>query len=316
MTDSDEHPGRRDGPAATPYAAIVAVGPGPLEVPRLKDLADSIAHHEPGAATLVIVDDAPTARKLATLVARPGMLDAIDIHHVRHSRSREYTSGKGICSAIMAGVQAVQQRLAVRFALKLDTDSLVIAPFRARMVARLDRHPRMGMIGAYRHTPTGAARDWTMHERPIGRLARRWMLPRASSPPAAVRRHFRAVLAEARKNGYVPGEHCLGGGYALTRDLLDRMAARGWLDRPSFWESIDLPEDVTIGMHVRAVGMEFVDDVGFGDIFGVRHIGLAFPPPHLLARGYSIIHAVKNDPSLPEAEIRAFFADRRMAEAR
>lgn len=300
---------------STPYAIIVAVGPDPIELPRLIDLAASIAYHEPGAATLVVVDDAPTPRNLAAKVARPGILDAIDVHHVRTSPTRKYKGGKGICSAIMMGVQKVQERLSVKFALKLDTDSLVIAPFRAKLVARIDDQPLIGMIGACRYGPTGEARDWSMHEQRISSIARFWTLPRALSPSAISKRHFRTVMKAAKYNSYVAGEHCLGGGYGLTQEFFKRMAVRGWSSHPSLWESIDLPEDVMIGLHVRALGLELVDDVELGGVFGVKHVGLAFPPEQLLKRGYAIIHAVKNDPELPEKEIRSFFSDLRKDKA-
>lgn len=99
----------------------------------------------------------------------------------------------------------------------------------------------------------------------------------------------------------------MGGGYALSGELLGRMARAGYLVDPSLWMSIDLPEDVMIGIHVRAVGLEFANSVNEGDVFGVRYLGLPDSPENLLVKRYAIIHAVKNDDRFDEASVRAFF---------
>jgi hypothetical protein len=178
------------------------------------------------------------------------------------------------------------------------------------------------MIGAYRRAPGGGMRDWSPHRRTIRTLSRHPLLRRllALRPGRAasgivtddVGRHMRRLVRAATRCGYTLGEHCLGGGYALDATLLDRMAAAGWIDTAPRWAKIDLPEDVMVGLHVRATGMGFLDHVNDGEVFGVRHIGLPFPPADLAARGYAVIHAVKNDADVDEATIRRFFEARRI----
>jgi hypothetical protein len=302
-----------------PYAALVAVGPGDREVERLRDLIAALGHYEPGQATLVIVDDDPVARDLDRLPAPPG-LRLVAVHHRRDSQARIFSKGKGICSVVMTGLAWIQAHADVRFVVKLDTDSLVIAPFRQRILALLDRDGSIGMIGAYSRAPGGGSRDWSPHHRPIATLSRHPLLhrllalrrrtPQRVVIPAEVNGHMHTLVHAASRHGYTPGEHCLGGGYALNATLLDRMAALGWLDTAPLWAMIDLPEDVMVGLHVRATGFGFLNNVDDGEVFGVRHIGLPFPPAELADRGYAIIHAVKND-DIGEIAIRRFFADRR-----
>ncbi len=292
-------------------AVAVAVGPGELELDRLRDLADSIAHHDSQPLALVLIDDSPSPRQLDTLLALPPSMHAVSLHHPRHGAKVTFTRGKGICSAILLALQWIQTNLDAAIVLKLDTDSLVISPFRDRLTSLFQANPRLGMVGAYTQTPNGSMRDWSLHEPSIKELSNHfnWLKPiqsiqRNQDP---TRRYIASLLHAARANGYRPGEHCMGGGYALSGELLGRMARAGYLVDPSLWMSIDLPEDVMIGIHVRAVGLEFANSVNEGDVFGVRYLGLPDSPENLLVKRYAIIHAVKNDDRFDEASVRAFF---------
>lgn len=299
------------------YAVAVAVGPQEAEVERLRDLVEAIAAHEPTEpATVVMIDDAPAPRSLETAIAFPPHLTPLPLHHPRHGKVVHYRKGKGICSAILLALQATAQRTDADFVLKLDTDSLVIAPFVARIRGFFRRHPRTGKIGAYTRTPNGDERNFdrnaanvrSLHQPPF-----HWKQPLASMrirrDPALqkLREHIGAAVAD----GYRYGEHCLGGGYALSRPLLEAMDQRGYLDDPSLWLAIDCPEDVMVGLYTKASGFDLANFVADGEVFGVRHKGLAYPPEELLRRGYAVIHAVKNDPTHAEPDIRAFFRARR-----
>jgi hypothetical protein len=114
----------------------------------------------------------------------------------------------------------------------------------------------------------------------------------------------RAVLADAARAGYVPGEHCIAAGCALTPALVGALHARGWLDDPSRWLSARLGDDMVLGAMTRACGLALRD---LPAVFGLAHRGLPDRPAALGARGFAIIHSVKNDPGASEEEIRAFF---------
>jgi hypothetical protein len=299
-------------------AIAIAVGPAEVEVERLRDLADSIVHHDRGPATLVLVDDSPQPRQLDQRLPLPPPFRAVSLHHPRQQGRVTFSRGKGICSAILLALQWTARNLDVPFVLKLDTDSLVISPFRDRLATFFGSRADVGMVGAYTLTPNGTARDWSVHGKAVAMLGRRfdWRWPlqslRATRDPN--RLHVARLIRKACANGYEHGEHCMGGGYALSGELVRRMDQNGYLDAPDRWMHIDLPEDVMIGIHVRAVGMAFANHVGEGEVFGVRYLGLPDSPQNLLAKRYAVIHAVKNDPNHDEATIRAFFkADRERA---
>jgi hypothetical protein len=201
--------------------------------------------------------------------------------------------------------------------LKIDTDSLIINPFRKRLGGLFDASPSVGMAGAYTRTPEDLTRTWQHHAATVTRMLRpgfdwrhaiRTWIDRhhPPAPPVVV-----DAIRTAMRRGYDPGEHCLGGGYALSRAMLDRMAEAGYLADPQAWMEVDMAEDVMVGMFTRAVGMELANCVRPGEVFGIRYQGLPAPPADLVERDYAVIHAVKNDASYDEATIRAFFKARR-----
>lgn len=299
------------------HAVLVAVGPKPQEIERLRDLADSIAWHAPNGL-LVLVDDSAEPRELERHLDLPPGFRVVVLHHARPAR-REFWRSVGICSVIMTGMAWIQANTDAPFVVKLDTDSLVIAPYAQRVFDLFQGEPHLGMIGAHEMEADGKRRDWSVHDEAIRVLVRRfhWRHPRGSlrdwNHPLKAR--VRGLYRAARAVGYQMGEHCLGGGYAVSRRALDAMAQAGHLDDPMLWHLADLPEDVLIGLHTRAHGLGFRDEAGPGGVFGVTYIGLGAPPADLLAREHAVIHAVKNDPHLSEAEIRAFFAARRTTAA-
>lgn len=296
-----------------PYAVCVPVGPQPSELERLKDLIDSIVAFEPDESTLVMVDDHVEPRGLDKIVSVPASMRLVSIHLRRDFRPK--FGSKGISASVLTGLAWIQKNTDARFVLKLDTDSLVIGSFRRRICEKLDEDRSLAMIGAYSRTPEALVRDWSIHRQTIRRVTtffprrRPWLIAAYCTDP--VRRYIRRLHVRARAHGYQAGEHCLGGGYALSREFLDRMETAGYLDDPQLWICVDIAEDVAIGLHVRALGMRFEDQVEAGDVFGVGYIGLPYPPEELLKRGYAIIHAVKNDPAYSEAEIRAYFSEKR-----
>jgi hypothetical protein len=93
--------------------------------------------------------------------------------------------------------------------------------------------------------------------------------------------------------------------------MVNAMAQAGMLDDPARWLNTRFGDDIMLGVQARALGLDLVGLVADGDPFGLRHIGLADRPARLVERGFSFIHSVKNDPEMPEDEIRRFFAERR-----
>jgi galactosyltransferase len=279
----------------TKFACAIAIGPDSAEIDRVADLIDSLRVYESGPWQLTMVDDSSENRSLATRFKAPPDCSAISIAHPRRDQPIQYRRGKGICAAILAAFSWIARNAVdARFVLKLDTDALVIAPFAPKLAALLERNPDVGMTGAYDRSPGGEPRDFSMHAKTVEAIYQQ---------PSPIQQHIRAALA----HGYRFGEHCLGGAYAVSNELLKRMLAAGYLDDPKAWLAIDCPEDVMIGMYTKAVGLKHMNSVAPGEVFGVRYKGLPDEPAKLIEVGYSVIHSVKNDPRMSEEKIREFF---------
>lgn len=300
------------------FAIVLPVGPEAHDVPRTADLVDALAAYAGVPFALVIVDDGVNPRPLLPQVAGVSGCAAVVLPHPRrvaiNGRLARYVRSKGLCPAVLAGFAWVARHAPrIRFAMKLDTDSLVIAAFFERLAAFFEHRPGIGMTGAFDRTPNGTRRDFGPHAPTVRRLYRlvrpSWWALWVTADGAS--RTLGEHVVAAVTNGYRFGEHCLGGGYAVSPELLRRMLARGYFDDPSLWIPIDCSEDVMMGMYTRAVGLRSANYVRPGEVFGVRYQGLPALPADLLARGYAVIHSVKNDPRMGEAEIRAFFRRQR-----
>jgi hypothetical protein len=287
---------------SVPFAVVVPVGPQPLEVERLVDLADALAAYEAGPGWLVIVDDGPVTRNLEHAVTLPAGITPVGLHHQHHHEPAKFSHGGGLCSQVMLAMQWVQQNCDARFVLKLDTDSLVINPFSHRLGRLIDADPLLGMVGAHTLTPNGTHRLWEHHAATIMRMANApfdWRRP-LQALRAVPSTEMGRLIAAALANGYDAA--------------LDRMARSGYLREPlGRWMHVDMAEDVMVGLHVRAVGMTLANFVRPGEVFGVRYQGLPESPSRLVEMGYSVIHSLKNDPGFDEPAIRRFFKRRRSA---
>jgi hypothetical protein len=299
-----------------PFAVAVCVGPKPEEVDRLIDLADSLSAYERGPGYFVMVDDADAPRRLDRLVKLPATIKPISLDHPRHGKQFTYKVGKGICSAVMQSMLWIQQNTDANYVVKVDTDSLFIGSFSARLGELFEEDHDVGIVGAYTRTPSGTPRDFSHHAGALTRLMRPGFSIR--HPLRSLRdrsrphvKLLRKLVRQAAKHGYQLGEHCLGGGYAVSRGLLDRLVDQGLAQQYETWMPADVAEDAMMGLHCRAVGMTMRNSVDAGEVFGVRYIGLADAPAKLAERGYAVIHAVKNDPQISEVDVRKFFATRR-----
>jgi hypothetical protein len=286
---------------------IVPLGPGAEEEERLHQLLASLYTHEPDIGPVVIVDDGPAARRLDL---PPGRVQVL----ANPRAGKGVPTLGGLCCATLAGLHHLALSTDVRFALRLDTDALVIAPFADRLAAAFARRPGVGVLGSYERVCNGHVRQFPVWEPALRKLSHRvsvWRHPARrgrylqvalSGRRAAVREEIHAALA----NGYRWGEHCQGGGYAMSRALLDRLAALGMLDDALRWRDTRIGEDVMVGVLTRAAGLRLDDDVEPDEgLFAVAHAGLPLPPDRLLAGGFAIVHSVKRTQGWDEPQLRA-----------
>lgn len=286
-------------------AVVMPVGPDAVEVQRCRDTALSIAAWEPSVRWLVLVDDANEPRDLAAEIAAGDAQVVVLPHPLRgHGASLQ----DRIAAAVLVAFGWVERETDADFAMKIDTDALVIAPFMDKLVAGTAPSD-IGLLGSYDQTCNGDARSFAPWVRPVKRAGRIVQLRRIAIGGRAggARRYVR----EARAGGYIWGEHVLACGLAIPRRTMEAIARGGGWDDPCTFVGTNLFDDPILGILVRRAGYRLAGHVAEGETFGVAWRGLPDTPENLLARGYSIVHSVKNDEQLSEPEIRAFFQARR-----
>ncbi len=285
------------------FSILIPVGPGERELIGLRDVLTSVqAHAGEHKPHVVLIDDAPTPRPLEE--CWPG---------AEVVRTPVWCRGTpDPLTAMVTGTIIGLNSARGLFALKLDTDAFVIAPFVEQIAGTFAVDTSLGVIGAYDRSPDGGRRDWSIWRGLIRRST--WPIrlqTRASGErrslryrPRTERAYARAVISAAVRNpNYQLGAHCLGGAYAVSASLLKR--ARSWDWRP--WVQAGLGEDVVLGLLCAAAGLRMQGMVGPGEPFGVTWSGLPGPPAELVDRGYSIVHSVKSGAHGTEHELRAWF---------
>lgn len=298
-------------------ALLASIGPGAVELDRLDDLVTSIARWEPLVRSFVFIDDALEPRFLER---RFSSLPSLRVHSIHHPRKG---NGQGVWGGLAEGILLGLDWLATHepatsMVLKIDTDALVIAPFAEKAGTLFENHPRSRLIGLYDRHCTGAKRSFW----PWNRAMLNYSLPIGTRrTPTGGRRlrwqifngfgRQRRILRRARASGYLWREHCLGGAYLLRGDTVRDMQKHDLLCHPDFWRPSMVGEDVVVAAYVKAAGWHLASHAAAGETFGIAYTGLPYPPEELVARGYSVIHSVKNYPAQSETKIREFFRAKR-----
>jgi hypothetical protein len=313
------------------FAVMVHVGPGRQELPRLVDLLDSLFHFEPSIPWLILVDDRNSHGPIP-LARVPASCTVLRIRNPK--QSSRFPHEGGLCVGSMAGFAAILRQTDADFVVKVDTDSLIIAPFCSSIGGHFDTHSEVGMAGSlgvscdpashlYRFTKAARTSLVLMH-RVVERLQQQY--PEPPTQPISIQTGFANIHLEPeqtraayRMSGILAkiahwpsvGEFLHGGGYALSRRALEAIEAHGFLAEPLLWRDMRLGEDLLTSVCMQAAGCELANLSGEGEPFAVQQFGLPYPPEQLIRRGHSIVHSIKNSPHLSEADLRTWFGNRR-----
>ena len=299
------------------YAIVVAVGPGPEELERLTDLSESIAAYAPEMDRFVLIDDAQRPKELRART-HPSLRDRVA--WVPTSPVRDPVGWR---DRLTTGIWKAFRHLAGEgeweFVLKVDTDSLLIAPPAEAIRKRFAQPDRPSLIGNYYSTTTTSEEGWKNFQPYVEQL-RKWLSvyrdPVTQRPkiycgcgPRGFRR--RNLLQKALQHGYVPSEHCQGGGYALTGEALATADRAGIWQDEYLWTDTAMGEDTALALSLKSLGLKIGSANRKGEPFGVVYRGLVAPPDELLRSSFAIIHCLRGDPHLAEPEIRSIFAKKR-----
>lgn len=296
------------------FPVVLPVGPGAEEEERVRDTLDSLLAHEPGAGPVLLIDDDPAGARDLSAVG--------EVEVLRNPRNG-FGQGTlaGTCTAMLVALARLHELGSFGWALRIDTDTLVIAPFAERVERALARSSGTGLAGSFDTTANGEPRDFTVWRGAVRQL--RSPLRVYRRPPAPGLRveqalwgraaRMRRVVRDALRNGYEPGEHVLGAALVITRDFVSRMHSAGHLDDPLTWLTSPVCDDVMLGAQARALGLGMLSLSDAGGPVGAYQRGLPDTPERLLERGFGLVHSVKGDRHASEAQLREFFRRSRPA---
>jgi hypothetical protein len=291
-------------------AVIIFVGPGPEQLRGLSDVLDGLSIYEPETTRVLAVCDRPDATIDGLSI--PSGIKLETIFHPRSGRGNPLF-GASCVGTLAALAHVIDWRPA--FAIKIDTDALIIGRCFDRLATLFAGNSSIGVVGTRR---SGKLTADTV--RVVRRLRPR-IAPWRNPPPGQPRvnqliwgpeRRVARWLGHARRAGWVDGSHCQGGAYAVSPAMLDALAASGVLNRPFDWLRMPLPEDQMMAALAAVCGYELVDLSGTGEPFAVEYRRLPKSAAEMIAAGHCLIHSVRGDPDgSSEADLRAFFASAR-----
>jgi hypothetical protein len=303
------------------FAAYIPMGPGIEEAKRTVDLLSSVFFYEPSISHLIIVDDGACLSLLDQL----SVPNSCTISVLVHPRPRNKLNGLGgLCAADLVALRFVSQQPDVRFIVKLDTDSLVIAPFSEKVEHAFALNPNAGILGVLGTSCNPVTRSFWF-DRHVAQITTKavalglaldylsqddinlmlsWGIS-TDDQKRALRQLAR--ILEPILHANFAGAHPQGGAYAVSKQLISQLSTVGVYEDPSLWLDLKIGEDQMMGILCALAGFQVMGFSNHYEPFGVQAVGLAYSPSLLADYGYSIIHSVKNDPHYSEAYIREFF---------
>lgn len=295
------------------FAVVISVGPNDRELSRLRDVVAGVMRFERDNIGRIVVVDDSRGRHDYSRLGVDGLERVLRIvPSVRRGRGDGWRGGLTV--NVLYGLKTAFLRDDVRFALKLDTDSLVIGPLFDRVRCFFESHPDTGVLGSgfasdFDGSPVPPS-TWRRNLRKHARILRlrRKPFPRLECALWGRKRDRRDLLLQAIANGWPLGACAQGGGYAVRRELVEHWLRTGFLADDLLWLDTDLTEDVTVALLCYAARFRVADDNGRGGVFGVQYQGLAMPVPALFEHGYAVVHSVKAADPVEESRLRHEFA--------
>jgi len=272
------------------------VGPT-CKVDFVIDTIESIIHYTQSSRKIIIADDSncDKGRHLKELYP--------DIDVV--TTPQNYGKNAGLYLTLsLAFVYAIQHYM-FEILLKLDTDALIIGETPEEDAYQFFlKDPTIGLIGSYELDTNGDLRDfsWTEHQLLAEKHIRNLIVPQKSKGVLLLRRLF----SRAIENGYLPGEHCLGGAYFLSYHCVAQLVRKELLYKTELKFS-KLQEDHIFGLLTKSIGLG-IGDFATGYLpMGLSWRGLPCSPQDLIKRRKKVIHSTRFWDSMDEDEIRSYF---------
>lgn len=255
--------------ALPPARAAFALVVGPGEAEMALDTLEAIQIFYP-AADVWVRDDATADGTYERLQQYAQIQDRILLS--RNPRSRGFLGLVNSIFALYASMARAEHPY--HLVIKLDPDACLLGPGLERHCAALFAACGPGMAGAFRYGPGGAPRARQFEPRGLRDFldltepgARRFvfcdLLPIGPAKDGRLRvgqPFYVRYLRRARRHGWFPGEHVLGGVYALHGETLRALDAAGfWRAITDDYRAMLTEEDHLVSLGARAMGHALLD---------------------------------------------------------
>lgn len=268
------------------------IGPSLREYVQFILLCESLSIHEPDskqeAHIYIINDRSPYIQKEDI----EKFFNTVTIEKNPYSHRAHFHYDRHASHIILLSTLISTSGFHYDFILKLDTDVLIINPFKEKIYTIVDTHPSYGVAGIVTHDADGNIRKpYPWHQR-IYRLTHNLPpCPECDTYYSASKKILQDTLERAVAHGYYLGKSVLGGSYIYSPQAIKTVHRLGI--QPDSFFGTHLGEDIVISLIVQAEGFDILDTPSLKDNpFGVWWLR----PPHTpwnLARRFSILHSVR-----------------------
>ncbi len=307
------------------FALYMPISSAATDLERAADVIDSVSTYSKNLKWVIIVDDSSEDRPLTQQLRSPPSWELIVLKNPRRGAGHGHTSG--LCIADFCAFQYVQRLTDARFILKLDTDSLVISSFELQIERALLDLENVGVLGVigdsfgdnrtYRFMQQSARIFQAIMQMP-DEFTAAWNCAREILVHLGVSdrinfanlKKVKTLIERAISNGCQLGQYCQGGGYVVSRELIERVATDPVLSAPAFLQRLNIGEDVIVGLSCAALGLKMYDLSKKKEPFAIHPFCLPFSCEELTRLGRSVIHSIKGS---AEAEYRDYFREQRQS---
>ena len=218
----------------------------------------------------------------------------------------------GLYFTLSYGLKYVYENFLFDFVLRMDTDALLIGCGLDQVaVDFFKENPDRGIIGSYMVDCNGDPRGiyWTGVQ--LQKEMKIKFLIKDTFKKFKGWSFLRTVYRKSKKNGYIDGEHCMGGAYLMSWKCVKELNDKLLLDRREIYFT-QLQEDQIFGLLIYSIGFSHAD-FATGDLpMGLRWRGLPCSPQELVKRNKKITHSTRFFENMGEEEIRKYFRERRI----
>lgn len=194
----------------------------------------------------------------------------------------------GLYLKMVAALAWIEENFAYKAVLRLDTDALVIG-FQPEVEAMrlFEANGTYGLLGSYRYDCNNVYRNTSgIARRFLAEIYAGWL-----KKPQLSRALYK-IWRGAKRNGYVNGDHCLGGAVFMSAAFVKSLTGSPLCTSQAL-KDCELGDDHMFGLVAAYLGFKLVDFAPDPLPMGLRGVGLPDTPENLVRRNKKIIHSVK-----------------------